>query len=332
MDWSKGFSAAYYMTRVDPVTWADLERIEITGGSVSRTISGLRQSADVDTTEFDPDSECWIRIYLDAAQGENTTHEPLFTGLASAARRDINGTLTTYPVECYSVLKPAEDVILERGYYVAVGTYAGSLIRELLSVTPAPVAIEGSSPTLQQTIIAENGESRLSMAEKLLSAINWRMRIDGDGTIRVGPKSGEPRSTFGIDNDVIEPRVSLQADWFACPNVFRAAAGDVTAVARDDDRSSILSTVSRGREIWMAEDDVKLSSLEGLEDYARRRLREEQAYAYSVSYDRRYDPAVNVSDAVRLHYPEQGLLGDYIVVSQNIRLGNGATVSEEVQR
>lgn len=332
MDWSKGYSASCYMTRVDPVTWRDLERIGITGGTVSREISGLRQSADVDTTGFRPDSECWVRIWMDAAQAGDVAHEPLFTGLASVSQISINGMLTTCPVECYSVLKPAEDVILERGYFAAVGTYAGSLIRDLLSVTPAPVVIEQTSPTLQQTIIAEDSENRLSMVEKLLTAIHWRLRIDGDGTIRVGPWDSAERAAFGIYNDVIEPKVSLKADWFSCPNVLRATSGEFTAVARDDDPQSPLSTVRRGREIWRAEGSVTLSSLESLEDYARRRLREEQAYAYRVGYDRRYDPAVNVSDVIRLHYPEQGLLGSYTVASQSIALGDGAKVSEEVQK
>ena len=47
MDWSKGFSAEYYMAIVDPSTWRDVERVEITGGSVTRTASGLLQSIQV---------------------------------------------------------------------------------------------------------------------------------------------------------------------------------------------------------------------------------------------------------------------------------------------
>ena len=48
MDWSKGFSATYYMSIVDPVTWRDVDRIEIKGGEISRSESELVESADVD--------------------------------------------------------------------------------------------------------------------------------------------------------------------------------------------------------------------------------------------------------------------------------------------
>ena len=48
MDWSKGFSASYYMAIVDKRTWNDISRLEITGGNISRYITGLRESADID--------------------------------------------------------------------------------------------------------------------------------------------------------------------------------------------------------------------------------------------------------------------------------------------
>lgn len=332
MDWSKGFSAAYYMETVDPVTWRDRQRIEITGGSVSRSSSGLRQSADVTCTEFQPDTELWIRIYLEASQGGETERAALFTGLASVPDTEISGTLRRYPLACYSVLKPLEDVILQRGYYVLAGTDCASALRDLLAATPAPAVIEGQAPTLYQTIIAEGGETPLSMAGRILDAIGWRMRIDGDGTIRIGPRGETETAAFGIYNDVIEPQLKLRSDWFSCPNVFRATSGDLTATARDDSPDSPLSTVRRGREVWMAEDSVKLAEGEGLQQYAERRLLEEQARAGSVQYTRRFDPAVNVTDKVRLHYPPQGLMGLYTVSSQSITLGAGAAVSEEVRR
>lgn len=332
MDWSKGFSASYYMMAVDPVTWADTEHIEITGGSVSRTISGLRQSADLSCTDFKPETERWIRVYLDASQDGDAAHEPLFTGLAAVSEENIDGVLSTYPVDCYSVLKPAQDVLLERGFYIHSGTYCGQIFRDLLSVTPAPLRITAETPKINGTIIAEGSETHLSMTEKVLAAIGWQMQISGDGTILIGPIDATAKASFGLDNDVIEPKLTLRSDWFKCPNVFRATSGDVTAIVRDDSRNSLLSTVNRGREIWKEDSSVTLGNNEGLQQYAARRLAEEQAYAYKVRYIRRFDPAVSVGDAVRLHYPEQGLMGEYIVTSQQIQLEHGAPVSEEVQR
>lgn len=332
MDWSKGLSASYYLTVVDPATWRDTQRVEITGGTVSRISTGLRQSADLSCTEWEPRRERWVRVYLDAAQEGSSEHVALFTGLTSVPETAIDGNRTSYPVACYSVLKPAEDILLQRGWFAGEGLSGGDLAAELLSVTPAPVSVADGAPALRQAIIAEDGENRLTMAEKILAAIGWQMVIDGDGTIRIGPPETEIRAVFGVDNDVIEPQVSLRADWFACPNCFRAIYGDQTAEARDDDEDSMLSTVSRGREVWREESGVQLGDGEGLEQYAQRRLRELQAYAYTVRYDRRFDPNVTVGSVIRLHYPGQNLMDDYTVTAQSITLGLGARVSEEVQR
>lgn len=104
---------------------------------------------------------------------------------------------------------------------------------------------------LAESIVAEDGESNLSMADRILDAIGWRLRIDGDGTIRIMPAAADPVARLDpISNDLLEPKIKITADWYNCPNVLIVVAGDVTAVARDDDPDSPLSTVSRGREVW----------------------------------------------------------------------------------
>lgn len=330
MDWSKGFSAQYYAALVDPGTWRSINRLEITGGSIKRVLSGLRQSADIDFVRFG-EGERWIRIHLVAKQGNLSENVPLFTGLSSAPDDDIDGKYITNQVQMYSVLKPADDVLLQRGYYVPAGADGARVIMELLSVSPAPVIIEGTSPALASSIIAEDGESCLSMAERVLTAINWRLMIDGNGTITLCPKANEISAVFDpLSNDMIEPQIKRTYDWYACPNVFRGLMDGSYAVARDDDPDSPLSTVSRGREIWKEESSCKLAEGESLPEYVTRRLKEEQQVSVIVSYDRRYDPVVNVSDLIQMRYPEQRITGRYQVTSQSIELGYGARLSEEV--
>ena len=61
MDWSKGFSARYILTTVDPKTWTDQQEFEFTEGSIDRdSTSDLRESASVTMTEKITDSECWV--------------------------------------------------------------------------------------------------------------------------------------------------------------------------------------------------------------------------------------------------------------------------------
>ena len=332
MDWNKGFTAEYYACFVDPVTWRDIGRFEITGGSVKRTDSGLRHSADVDCISFDQTTERWIRLYLDTQQAGSTAHEALFTGLATAPQDDINGALQENSLTCYSVLKAAQDVHLPLGYWVAAGVNGAQWVQQLLSaVIPAPVTIIGDSPALSQYIIAEDNENHLSMAEKILAAINWRLRLRGDGTVEITSMPRQASVSFDpLNNDSVRPQLKTVNDWYSCPNVFRAVMDDTSAVARDDSLTSPLSTVNRGREVWMEERDCDLSDVETLAEYAQRRLQEEQWHYLSAEYDHRFHPDLLVSDLVSLHYPEQGLEGLFYVSNQSFSLTYGAEVSEEV--
>ena len=170
------------------------------------------------------------------------------------------------------------------------------------------------------------------MADRVLDAIGWRLRIDGDGTIRIMPAATDPVARLDpISNDLLEPKIKITADWYNCPNVFQAVAGDVTGVARDDDPDSPLSTVSRGREVWKKE-SCTLSAGESVAEYARRRLKELQRVRQTVSYTRRYLPYVMPGDIVGLNYPEQQLTGNYGVQSQSITLGYGARTAEQIYK
>ena len=333
MKWNNGFSASYYAYIIDPVSWREKERIEITGGTISRSEETLRESADIECKSYEQGKEQFIRIYLDAKQNGAASHEPLFTGLATSPSRDIDGYFETDTLECYSVLKPADDVLLERGYYVPAGINGADAVKELLSVTPAPIFVNGTAPGIQKSIIAEDGESHLSMADKVLSVIGWRIRITGSGTIEICPEATDQSAQFDpIEQDVIEPSITVDYDWYSCPNVFRAVQEDLSAVARDDSPDSPLSTVNRGREVWAEETSCDFNTGESISEYAIRRLKELQSIAITASYDRRYHPDILVGDVIRLRYPKQGLDGLFQVTSQKIELGYGAKTSEEVKK
>ncbi len=333
MDWNKGYSSAWYGYVIDPTSWRETTRLNITGGSIAREIEGLRESADIDCVGYGNGPERWIRIYLDAKQGGTSEHIPVFTGLACSPARSIDGNYETNTLQCYSVLKPAQDILLPRGYYIPAWTNGAEMVRELLTVTPAPVFIEGNAPSLTMSIIAEDGETHLSLAEKVLTAIGWRLRISGDGNITICQETENESGSFdALQNDSIEPVLQIESDWYECPNVFRAIQDELTAVARDDSPESPLSTVNRGREVWAEESSCDFNSGESIAEYASRRLRELQAISVTASYDRRFDPNILAGDLVRLKYPRQGLDGLYTVTSQRIEIGFGARTTEEVRK
>lgn len=331
MNWNNGFSARYYYTLIDPASWRDIERRELTGGTISRSCGGLMQAANIDMTEPLDATEAWIRIWLDARQTDDGTREALFTGLMTTPATSWDGTRRGLKAECYSVLKPADDVLLPRGWYAPAGISGAAIAADLLAIGPAPVEYEENAPTLVNPIVAEDGESNLTMAQKVIAAINWRIRITGDGTINIVPVADSLTASFdSIANDVVELAVTDKQDWFSCPNVFRASSGGLTAVARDESEDSDLSVVNRGREIWKEETNVALMDGESIEEYVFRRLKEEQTPSRSVQYVRRYKPDLYPGDAIRLHYPAQDIDGSFQITSQQIELGYGARTSEDV--
>ena len=332
MDWSKGYTSAFYAYILDPATWRETTQLKIAGGNINRSMDRLRESADLECQRYDPGIEKWIRVYMDTDQQGSSAHIPLFTGLATSPEEEWEGQIRGTNLECYSVLKPADDVLLERGYYTPAGANGARLITDLLSISPAPIVITGEAPNMQEALIAEDGETRLTMADKILTAINWRIRLHGDGTIELTPEDREPRARYSPnENDVIEPSINTERDLYNCPNVLRAISGDLTAIARDDDPESPLSTVTRGREVWAEETDVALNSGESIAEYAARRLPELQQVAKTATYTRRFDPNVTAGDAIRLDYPVQGLQGIYKTTSQKIEIAYSGNTEEEVK-
>lgn len=331
MNWEKGYGASYYMTIVDPITWNDGERINITGGNISRNTDGLRQTADVNCINYPQNVEQYVRIYQDARQESDGAHTALFTGIATSPDRDIKGSWNENSVQCYSVLKVADDIFLPRGWYASTDISCSQMIEQLLSAVPAPIEFEDTTNTLNNVIVAESGETNFTMVERIVAAMNWELRINGDGTIHIGSYINDPVARFDpFDNDVLETAIKLKADWYSCPNVYMVDTGSGTVIVKDEDSETPMSIQNRGREVWAYERGVVLNSGESPEEYAKRRLEEAQQRLISASYDRRFVPDVMPGSIITLHYPEQGIDGNFIVESQNITLGYGARTSESV--
>ena len=92
MNWKNGFSSSYYAYIIDPKSWRETERFEITGGSITRSDEGLRDSADIDCTEYENDKERYVRIYRNKAHALNKHPEHRSP---DPGRRDSNPHLIT---------------------------------------------------------------------------------------------------------------------------------------------------------------------------------------------------------------------------------------------
>lgn len=329
INYSNGISATYYAARVNPLTWADAGEINIISGSITKNAtSDLVESADISVSE-DIGAETWMRVYMIAEQSGAKERVPLFTGIVSSPSRNINGSTETRKLDCYSVLKVAADILLPVGWFAPAWTNGGELIRLLLSDLPCPVELDEGSPAIISSFVAGNKDSKLSIAQEIAKAIDWQIKVRGDGSIRICPKPLTVSGAFdSIENDIIETSVTDDRDIFSIPNVLRVTLNGSAATARDDDPDSVYSTVSRGREVWQQE-DAKLAAGESLGEYAVRRLKELQNTSRKLNYTRRFQPDVDVNDLVSIIYPRQSIGDVFRVRSQTITLSHGAKVKEE---
>lgn len=324
------YSNSFYYCEVDPITWTDVgEKHEFISGSIScSSDSVLFNSATLSVSEKIDDGESWIRIYIET----NGIKTALFTGITSTPERKLNGNVETYDISCYSVLKPADEVLLPLGYTAKSGSSVYE-IRKLLSVCNVKVTSYDNPPGIAEHIVASSTDTNLSMVMAILNAMNWRIRISGYGEVELCPVATAKDSSLTLgqySNDYIEPSVTDTYDWYECPNVMRVTLNSKTAIARDEDPNSMFSTISRGREVWKHEDGTSLSSDENLAQLAIRRLKECQKPLRTVKYTRRYYDDVLAGDVVTLDYDSFNLTGTYTIISQDIQLGYNCKVSEEV--
>lgn len=323
MNWLEGYTSQFYMTIVDPNTWRDVDTISVPAGTVTKTADGLMESADITMTQ-NLGGERIVRVYVVARQSDDGERAPIFTGLMQTPNTEWDGTRRELKGVCYSVLKPASDILLPRGWYAAKNAVAAEVAADLLDVL-APVEVEGESPKLIEYIVAESNETRLTMARKILDAIGWRIRINGNGNIKICPAAEETSERFdSLGNDIVELKVTDEQDLYSCPNVFRAVSGDTYAEARDEERIE-----ARGREVWAQEENVTPNDGESLREYAQRRLREMQSVERKVKYSRRFLPDIVPGDMVELHLPAQDVAGIFRIERQQITLGYNATVDED---
>ena len=238
--------------------------------------------------------------------------------------------LTTINLECYSVLKPAEDKELPPGWYFPEGgdPIAGAF--ELLADTlKCPVEPAESDIRTDEPKIAESNETALSMAQYLLKDTDHYIAIDGRGRVSIKKKKDDIVSIFDTyENDILMPEITDESDIFEIPNILRVSdsSGNYETIYNDDVNSDT-SIEKIGWEKWASE-QVTLDYGETLLSKGAERMEEISKSVRKINYKREFDPNVKVNDVALYLLPQQGIIGTFRVISQSYEIGNGVTVNE----
>ncbi len=340
-DWTKSMQQTFEYYVVDPDTWGNASKLDcVTECTVEWDgESATFGSASISCTETL--DECYIRAYLITIQNGVKESYPLGTFMVETPSDTFDGRNHTISLDAYTPLLELKDNSPPLGYSIPKGenimNYGVRLSRENCR---APVVPVSSTETLSNDFVAETDEAWLSYISDLVACAKYQPSLDEMGRILFAPvqdiASLQPVWTYNDDNSsLLYPDVSLERDMYGIPNVvevlYSTSSGFYYAKVVNDDETSPISTVRRGREIVHRVANPTFAgnpTQSQVEEYARQTLRNLSSFEYRVSYSHGYCPP-RIGDCVRLNYKRAGLIDVKAkVVSQSIKCVPGCPVSE----
>lgn len=342
-DWTKSMQQTFEYYQVDPGTWGDMKLLDnVTNCTIDRdSDSETLGSASIDITESV--GECYIRVYLITIQNGVREKFPLGTYLVQTPSSSFDGKVRSVTMDAYTPLLELKENPTPLGYYIPKGV---NLMDQAYMLTQeharAPVVEPKSDKTVYSDFVADTDDTWLSFLSDLIANNKHFYELDEMGRILFAPKQDTaslmPVWTFDDDNSsILQPDISMSHDLYNIPNaveVFYSSNSGASYYAKvvNDDESSPISTVNRGREILYRATNPEMTgdpTDEMIQEYATQLLRDLSSVEYTVSYKHGYCP-VRVGDCVRLNYQRAGIINIKArVISQSISCKPGCTVTEK---
>lgn len=341
MDWTSSMQQSFEFYIVDPNTWKDSKRIDtITSCTINRDLDAdTLGSATIDCTEIM--SECYIRIYLIVIQNGVTERVPLGTFLVQTPSVSFDGKNTDISMDAYTPLIELKGTPPPIGYSLLrdqpIMDIASKLCRENMR---APIVTTASEEFLPSDFVANLDDTWMTFLIDLIAIAKYHFGLDEMGRVLFEPDQdiASLRSVWTYDDDnssILYPDISDERDLYGIPNVvevvYTASVGYKSARIVNDDPNSIVSTVSRGREVVYRQTDPNFAGVpdqEYIEAYATKLLRDMSCLEHRITYKHGYCP-VRIGDCVTLNYRAAGLENVRAkVISQSIDCTTGCSVEE----
>lgn len=330
MDYSQGYTSRFEVSRMNADTWAAYGEISnVSKFSITRNCTDTVPLIETATMEVDDSFEDgWYKLAMIVEQG-GFERVDLGVFLFEATGSEFNYGRQTTTVSGFSVLKPADEMLLVSGEYAPMGSNGVDVAATLLQACiPAPVETQGSF-LLADNVVFSVGQSYLAAVWMLLDAGGYCIQLDGDGTVNILPKPTEPSLELSKANAaLLVPGIKDDKTRSGVPNRYYAIDGGAIAVATNEDPASFVSYKNRGR--WVDAVDTSPTRINGetLEAYAQRKLTEATYITKKVTYTREYYPDVVPFSIVRGNMTDIGLDGDMMVLSQSLTCDKGVSIQE----
>ena len=341
-DWTKTMQQTFEYYIVDPETWRDTRKINtVISSSITRD-STLETLGSASITIAESLGECYIRIYLITIQNGIREKHSLGTFLVQSPSYSFDGKIKNVTLDAYTPLLELKENPTPLGYSVLkdenILDTAYRIVREQVR---APVIKPQKDEVLNTNFVANLNDTWITFVRDLVANADHSLALDDMGRIFFSPNqdtmSLQPIWTFDDSNSsILYPELSVDRDLYGIPNVVEVIYSNGTEYyygkAVNDDPSSPISTVNRGRQITHRESNPSLlgnPSQDRVQEYAENLLKEMSSLEYTVTYTHGYCP-VRIGDCVRLNYTRAGLKGIKAkVISQNINCESGCPVTEK---
>ena len=341
-DWTKTMQQTFEYYVVDPGTWKEIKKIDcVLNSSISRD-STLETLGSASITVSESIGECYIRIYLVTIQNGVKERHSLGTFLVQTPSYSFDGKIKSITLDAYTPLLELKENPTPLGYSILKGENvietAYRIVREQVR---APVIKTQNDEVLNSNFVANLNDTWIVFVRDLIANANYSLALDDVGRILFMPNqdtmSLQPIWTYDDSNSsILYPELTVDRDLYGIPNVVEVIYSNGTEYyygrAVNDDPSSPISTINRGREITHRESNPSLlgnPNQKRIQEYAENLLKELSSLEYTITYTHGYCP-VRIGDCVRLNYRRSGINGVKAkVISQNIKCEPGCPVTEK---
>ena len=341
-DWTKTMQQTFEYYVVDPGIWKEIKKIDcVLNSSISRD-STLETLGSASITVSESIGECYIRIYLVTIQNGIREKHSLGTFLVQSPSYSFDGKIKNITLDAYTPLLELKENPTPLGYSILkdenVIDTAYQIVREQVR---APVVKTQNDETLNSNFVANLNDTWITFVRDLIANANYSLALDDVGRILFMPNqdtmSLQPIWTYDDSNSsILYPELTVDRDLYGIPNVVEVIYSNGTEYyygrAVNEDPSSPISTINRGREITHRESNPSLlgnPNQKRIQEYAENLLKELSSLEYTITYTHGYCP-VRIGDCVRLNYKRAGINGVKAkVISQNIKCEPGCPVTEK---
>lgn len=325
---------------VDRLTWGEVREItDIIGGSISRKyLSSVKEGATLDyedTAQLLNIGNDYLRIYLDAFDGNESESVALGTFKVSTPTQTMSDRGIRGQATCYSVLEMVQFEGLDGRLVIPQGTNLVEYAAGLLTARGLNVDVQGTSTATALTNAFFDTDS------SVLDVIIWCTQsanfgtplVDGYGTVLLQPYTDPTYNpadyVYDSDSRVMFPDYDHELDTFSMPNKVVVVCTDpdsaIVGSAVNDDPTSPYSTVTRGFVVSQRYEFDNISSTAAANAKAAQLLRT-QSLVESIEVEHLYNGS-QLQDVFSVYD-----MGNYAIVSQDLALSPGCPMKERGRR